>query len=67
MNLTQQKDVSSQKVLDQEAAVKRSHEELGARNKEITLLQKQVKDLEHKLQLADSKVTEKVWLFFILP
>lgn len=60
----QQKDVNSKKDLDQEAAVKHSQEELEARNKKITLLENQIKDLEHKLKLADAKSTEKVCFSF---
>ena len=46
--------------MDQEAAVKHSQEELEAKNKQIAILEMQVKDLKHKLQLADAKLTEKV-------
>lgn len=60
---TQQKEADSQKDLEREASLKHSLEELEAKNKEITLLEKQVKDLEQKLQLADAKLTERVCLY----
>ena len=59
----QQKEADSQKDLEREASLKHSLEELEAKNKEIALLDKQVKELEQKLQLADTKVTERVCLF----
>lgn len=55
-----QKELVSQKDLEQEAALKHSCEELEAKKKEVLLLENQVKDLEQKLQLADSKSKEKV-------
>jgi hypothetical protein len=42
--------------------LKHSLEELEAKNREVTLLDKQVKDLEQKLQLSDAKITERVCL-----
>ncbi|KAF4399840.1 uncharacterized protein LOC133030283 [Cannabis sativa] len=54
--LTQKRDADNMK---QEAAIKLSQDEIEAKNKQITLLEDHVKDLEHKLQLADAKITEK--------
>ena len=51
-----QKEADSQKELEREAALKHSFEELVAKNKEALLLEKQVKELEDKLQLAEAKV-----------
>ncbi|XP_022862561.1 LOW QUALITY PROTEIN: myosin-9-like [Olea europaea var. sylvestris] len=51
---------SSQKKLEQEASLKQSFEELDAKNKTVLHLENQVKELEQKLQLADSKLKEKV-------
>lgn len=55
-----QKEKDSQKELEREAALKHSLEELEAKNKEILLLDKQVTELEQKLQLADAKLSQKV-------
>lgn len=57
-----QKEKDSQKELEREAALKHSLEELEAKNKEILLLDKQVTELEQKLQLADAKLSQKVSL-----
>lgn len=58
-----QKEKDSQKELEREAAMKHSLEELEAKNKEILLLDKQVTELEQKLQLADAKLSQKVSLY----
>lgn len=58
-----QKEKDSQKELEREAALKHSLEELEAKNKEILLLDKQVTELEQKLQLADAKLSQKVSLY----
>lgn len=60
---TDQKEKDSQKELEREAARKHSSEELEAKNKEIMLLEKQIKELEQKLQLADSKLLQKVCFY----
>lgn len=52
--------LSSQKDLEREAALKHPFEELEAKKKEVVLLENHVKDLEQRLQLADSKSKEKV-------
>ncbi|KAK4437434.1 hypothetical protein Salat_0077300 [Sesamum alatum] len=57
--LKEEKEVSSQKDLEQEAALKHSFEELDAKKKEVIVLENQVKDLEQRLQLADAKSKEK--------
>ncbi|KAL4340639.1 hypothetical protein GQ457_08G015320 [Hibiscus cannabinus] len=56
--IAQQKEADSQKELEQEAALKRSIEELEAKNKEALLLEKQVKELEDKLHLAEAKLKD---------
>lgn len=56
----QQKELVCQKDLEHEAALKHSSEELEAKKKEVLLLESQVKDLEQKLQQANSKSKEKV-------
>lgn len=58
--LAEQKEVVSQKELEQEAAIQRKLEEFEAKSKEVTVLEKQVKELEQKLELADAKLKEKV-------
>ena len=58
-----QKEKDSQKELEREAALKHSLEELEAKNKEILLLDKQVTELEQKLQLAAAKLSQKVSLY----
>lgn len=58
-----QKEKDSQKESEREAALKHSLEELEAKNKEILLLDKQVTELEQKLQLADAKLSQKVSLY----
>lgn len=58
-----QKEKDSQKELEREAALKHSLEELEAKKKEILLLDKQVTELEQKLQLADAKLSQKVSLY----
>ncbi|KAM1010524.1 hypothetical protein ACFX2C_045994 [Malus domestica] len=57
--VSEKKEADSQKDLEREASLKHSLEELEAKNKEIALLDKQVKELEQKVQLADTKVTER--------
>ena len=59
-NTTEQKETGSQKDLERETALKCSIEELEAKNKEMSLLQKQIVELEQKLQLAGAKVSDKV-------
>ena len=59
-----QKEADSQKELEREAALKHSLEELEAKKKEALLLEKQVKELDDKLQLAEAKV--KVSSYFNL-
>ncbi|XWS36804.1 hypothetical protein CRYUN_Cryun20dG0117200 [Craigia yunnanensis] len=54
--IAQQKETDSQKALEREAALNRSVEELEAKNKEALLLEKRVKELEDKLQLAEAKL-----------
>ena len=49
--------------MEREAALKHSLEELEAKNKEILLLDKQVTELEQKLQLAAAKLSQKVSLY----
>ncbi|KAG8387095.1 hypothetical protein BUALT_Bualt03G0217700 [Buddleja alternifolia] len=51
----EEKESSSHKELEREAALKHSSEELEIKKKEILLLENQVKDLEQKLQLANAK------------
>ena len=63
---TQQKDAHSKRGLEHETAVKQSLEEVEARNKQVAILEQQVKDLEHKLELADAKLKEKVCSFFFI-
>lgn len=58
-----QEEKDSQKELEREAALKHSLEELEAKKKEILLLDKQVTELEQKLQLADAKLSQKVSLY----
>lgn len=60
-----QNEKYSQKELEREAALEHSRGELEAKNKEIVLLEKQVKELEQKLQLADAKQSQEV--VFYLP
>jgi hypothetical protein len=60
---TNQKEKDSEKELEREAALKHSLEELEAKNNGIMLLEKQVKELEQKLQLADAKLSQKVSLY----
>lgn len=55
----EQKEADSQKELEREAALKRSFEELEAKNEVVAVLEKQVKELEQKLQLADTKSQQK--------
>lgn len=55
-----QKEEGSQKESEREAALKNSHEQLEAKTKEISLLQKQKEELEQKLQQAGIKSSEKV-------
>lgn len=62
---TNQKEKDSQKELESEAAQKHSLEELEAKNQKIMLLEKGVKELEEKLQLADATLSKKV--IFISP
>jgi hypothetical protein len=59
------KEKDSQKVLESEAAQKHSLEELEAKNQKIMLLEKRVKELEEKLQLADATLSQEV--IFISP
>ncbi|KAK0584572.1 hypothetical protein LWI29_015388 [Acer saccharum] len=54
--VAEQKEVHSQKYMEGEAALKRSLEELEAKNNEVVILEKQVKELEQQLQLANAKV-----------
>lgn len=49
-----------QRDVEREASLKHSLEELDAKKKEIVLLVNQVKDLEQRLQQADTKTKEKV-------
>lgn len=55
-----QKEAASQRDLEKEASIKHFHDELEAKNKQVGLLEKQVKELEEKLQLLDAKSKEKV-------
>ncbi|KAA8526157.1 hypothetical protein F0562_007743 [Nyssa sinensis] len=57
--IAEQKEADSQKELEHEATLKRSSEELEAKSNTVLLLEKQVKELEQKLQLADAKLKEK--------
>lgn len=57
---TKQEKSDSQKGLEQDAALKHSLDEFEAKNKHVILLEKQVKELEQKLELADAKLKEKV-------
>ena len=57
--LQAQKEADSQKYAEREAALKRSIEDLEAKNEVVVLLEKQVKEFEQKLQLADTKSKEK--------
>ncbi|KAH7533609.1 hypothetical protein FEM48_Zijuj04G0149900 [Ziziphus jujuba var. spinosa] len=57
--IAEQKEADSSRSLEQEASKKHSLEELEAKNNKITILEKQVKEFEQKLQLADAKLTEK--------
>lgn len=45
--------------MEKEASIKHFHDELEAKNKQVGLLEKQVKELEEKLQLLDAKSKEK--------
>ena len=58
--LQTQKESNSQKELEREAALKHSLEELESKNKAVLLREEQVKELEQKLQLAETKSKEKV-------
>lgn len=62
---TNQKEKYSQKELESEAAQKHSLEELEAKNQKLMLLEKRVKELEEKLQLANATLSQKV--IFISP
>jgi len=53
--------------LELETALKNSVEELEIKKKDISLLQKQVADLEQKLQLANDKSSVKVILLPKVP
>jgi len=53
---TNQKEKDSQKELESKAAQKHSLEELEAKNQKIMLLEKRVKELEEKLQLAQKVI-----------
>lgn len=53
--------------MELEATLKNSLEELETKNKEISLLQKQVIDLEQKLQHAGDKISVKVILLPKVP
>ena len=53
--------------MELEAALRSSHEELESKKKEISLLQKQVTELEQKLQVAGDKLSVKVILFPTAP
>lgn len=46
--------------MEREASLKRSLEEVEAKNEVVAALEKQVKELEQKLQLADAKSQQKV-------
>lgn len=63
VTISNQKGAESQK-LEIEASLKNSLEELETKKKEISLLQKQVTDLDHKLQVSGEKISVKV---IILP
>ncbi|KAG2711425.1 hypothetical protein I3760_04G076600 [Carya illinoinensis] len=56
----EQKEKNSRKDLKREAALEHSLEGLEAKNREIMLLEKQVKELEQKLQQADDKLSRKM-------
>lgn len=62
---TNQKEKDSQKELESEAAQKHSLEELEVKNQKIILLEKRLKELEEKLQLADANLSQKV--IFVSP
>lgn len=55
-----QKEEGSQKESEREAALENAHEQLEAKTKEISFLQKQKEELAQKLQQAGSKSSEKV-------
>ena len=61
--LTKQKEVDSHNQLEKDEALKKSLEDLEAKNKEVSHLENQVKELEQKLQEADAKLLEKVSLY----
>ncbi|KAF8390899.1 hypothetical protein HHK36_023198 [Tetracentron sinense] len=56
--IAEQKEADCQKELEQEAAVKHSFEELEAKSQQVLFLEKQVEELEQKMQLADLKSKE---------
>uniref|UniRef100_A0A6N2N863 Uncharacterized protein n=1 Tax=Salix viminalis TaxID=40686 RepID=A0A6N2N863_SALVM len=57
--LTKQKEVDSHNQLEKDEALKKSLEDLEAKNKEVSHLENQVKELELKLQVAGAKLLEK--------
>ncbi|KAF5748867.1 myosin-9-like [Tripterygium wilfordii] len=57
--LKDEKESYSQKEVEREAALKKSLDDLEAKNKELVHLEKLVKELEQKLQKADAKLLEK--------
>lgn len=65
-HLKKQEGAESQK-LELEAALKNSLEELETKKNDISLLQKQVTDLEQKLQVAGDKSSVKVILLPKVP
>ena len=64
--LTKQKEVDSHNQLEKDEALKKSLEDLEAKNKEVSHLENQVKELELKLQVAGAKLSEKVSLYLLL-
>ncbi|KAG9132210.1 hypothetical protein Leryth_017068 [Lithospermum erythrorhizon] len=52
-------DDGSKKVVNHEAAMKHSNEDLEAKSKQVTLSEKQIQELEQKLQMSDAKLKEK--------
>ncbi|XP_008777655.2 myosin-9-like isoform X2 [Phoenix dactylifera] len=57
---TEQKELDSMKELEREALMKKSLDEMEAKNQHATLLEKQVEELKQKLQIAETQYKEKV-------
>ncbi|KAG1365102.1 myosin-9 [Cocos nucifera] len=58
--ITEQKELDSMKELEREALMKKSLDEVEAKNQHATLLENQVEELKQKLQIAEAQYKEKV-------